>query len=154
MTEPVEVAGAAVDALNGANTRNGFEVVVVHTSRAATLRALHAAAALALGRGVCIRLVVGHLVPYPLPLETPAESAAQMLSALWPELAAMPVETRVDIRLCRDFHQMLAGALAPCSVVVVPQGRLGALSPEGRLERWLRRQGHYVLSGDRAEASL
>lgn len=140
-----------------------MEVHVVYTGVGPTLSALRTAAQLASGLTARIRLLMLEVVPYPLPLEQPPRNL-QFVSRRFRTLAASPwqerdpkrrqwIDTRVDIVLCRDAWQGLAGTLAPGSVVVI--GCRASFWPfwasrEERLARKLRDAGHHVV---RARAS-
>src|SRR5215470_13453064 len=95
---------AAVHPERPANTDVGqrLNIDVVFTSVEATLAALKEAGALAGSLGARITLVVPEVVPYPLPLESPPVLLA-FNERRFREIAAQsPVETSVQIYLCRD----------------------------------------------------
>jgi hypothetical protein len=56
-----------------------------------------------------------------------------------------PVETTVQIYLCRDRTETLKSVLAPCSLVVVGGPKRWWPTREKTLARQLRRAGHEVV---------
>ena len=129
-------AGAANSKLN---------VAVIFTSIESTLSALRTAGALANRLRACITLIVPQIVPYPLPLTSPSvllDFAERRCRVIADE---SPVETTVQIYLCRDRVETLRGALKPHSLVVIGGGRSWWPTPEKRLACQLRRAGHEVV---------
>jgi len=123
-----------------------LNIDVVFTSMEATAAALQQAAEMASRLAARITLVAPQVVPHPLPLERPPvllEWNERRLRAIAEE---SPVETRVQIYLCRDPVRTLCAVLKPHSVVVVG-GRKRWWCPawEGKLSRVLRRAGHAVI---------
>jgi hypothetical protein len=122
-----------------------MEVVVVHTSIEGTLDALQTAAVLALGLRARVRVLVPEVLSYAVPLSQPPV-AANFLERRFQSMAdGMPVETCVDIRLCRDRMEVLAASLEPHSLVVVSSRVTWWPTTENRLVRHLRRLGHQVV---------
>ena len=123
-----------------------LNVIVVFTSVAPTLAALKEAGILASKLGGRITLLVPQVVPYPLPLTSPPvlldwnETRFSMIAS------QSPVETRVQLYLCRDPLETLRGVLAPHSLIVVGarRGRWWP-RPEKRLAAKLRQAGHEVI---------
>ncbi|SRR5579884_684897 len=123
-----------------------LNIEVVFTSMEATPAALRQAGELANQLAARITLVVPQVVPLPLPLEEPPvrlEWSERRLRAI---AAESPVETRVEIYLCRDSIPTLCAVLKPHSVVVLA-GRKRWWWPtwEGKLSRVLRADGHAVI---------
>jgi hypothetical protein len=122
-----------------------LNITAVFTSVESTLSALKKAGAVAQGLNAHITLIVGQIVPYPLPLASPPvlldfnERRFRVLAG------ASPVETTVRIYLCRDRMEMLQTVLKPRSIVVVGARKSWWPSPEKRLARSLRRAGHQVI---------
>jgi hypothetical protein len=122
-----------------------LNVAVVFTSTSATLAALKEAGALADSLSARITLVVPQVVPFPLPLESPpvlldfSEQRFQQIAA------DSPVETTVQIYLCRDRMETLRSVLPRRSVVVIGGRRRWWPSREQRLARQLQRAGHEVI---------
>ena len=89
------------------------------TSVEATLAALKQAGSLANRLGAHITLVVPQIVPQPLPLDSPPvliewnENRFRMIAS------ETPVDTAVQIYLCRDRWETLASVLKPHSLVVI-----------------------------------
>jgi len=122
-----------------------LEVVVLHTTTNATLRALRTAARLAEGLAARIRLLVIETVPYPLPLNTPQVPVEFTQRHFRTVAADTSIDTQVDIRLCRDKTQMLEAALKPHSLVVMAAKIGWWPSAEKRLVKRLERIGHQVV---------
>jgi hypothetical protein len=124
----------------------GLEIIVVFTKMRLTLKALTTARRMGKGLYAAIRLLVPHIVPYGVPLDRPLVATPFLERQFRVMVDGSEMETRVDIRLCRDEWQMLDRVLAPQSVVVLggPGSRLWP-SREGRLAKKLIRAGHHVL---------
>jgi hypothetical protein len=123
-----------------------FELIVVFTKTQRTLQTLGIARRLARGLGGRVRLLVPHIVPYPLPLEKPPVSAVFPGRRFRAVIGDSIVESRVDIRLCRNRWQMLEQALAPGSLIVLVVPNTRWPSVESRLARRLEAAGHNVVS--------
>jgi hypothetical protein len=122
-----------------------LNVAVVFTSVESTLAALKEAGNLANSLGARITLMVPQVVPYPLPLESPAVPVPFNENRFRVMAAKSPVETSVHIYLCRDRLQTLTSVLKPGSVVVVGGRKRWWPTEETRLARQLRRAGYEVL---------
>jgi hypothetical protein len=122
-----------------------LNVSVVFTSVEATLAALKEAGALASSLGAQITLLVPQIVPYPLALETPPvliefnERRFRLIAS------QSPVETNVQIYLCRDQFETLASVLSPGSLVVLGGRKKWWPTREKSLASKLRRAGHEVV---------
>lgn len=127
-------------------TESRLNISVVFTSVEATLRALREAGALANRLGARITLIVPQVVPYPLPLTSPPVLLDWNERRFRVIASESPVETAVNLYLCRDRMEILRMALKPGSLVVVG-GRKRRWWPtsEERLARTLRRAGHEVV---------
>jgi hypothetical protein len=122
-----------------------LKVVVVFTTVESTLAALTKAGTLAHQMGAKITLVVPQIVPYPLPLESPPvllEWSERRFRVIAEE---SPIETTVQVYLCRDRTMALLGALGPRSLVVVGGHKRWWPTPETRLASRLRGAGHEVV---------
>ena len=121
------------------------ELVVVHTSVAATKVALQTAAQLGNGLYNRIRLIALRVVPFPLPLTAPpvAERFTEQFFALMAE--DFPEVTRVDVVNCRDEAEGLCSALRTSSLVVIGPPRRWWSSREAKLRKAATRAGHTVL---------
>ena len=124
----------------------GLNISVVFTSVESTLAALKEAGSLASSLGARITLLVAQVVPYPLPLETPPVLVEFNEKRFRVIASDSPVETHVQIYLCRDNVQTLTQVLVPGSIVVVG-GRKRKWWPtaDEMLARELRRAGHEVI---------
>lgn len=126
-------------------TDQQLNIAVVFTSVDSTLAALKEAGTLANSLGARIKLVVPQVVPYPLPLESPPilvdfnEKRFRVLAS------ESPVETSVQVYLCRDRFEALASALKPGSIVVLGGKKRWWPTKDERLARQLRGAGYEVL---------
>src|SRR5262245_14296641 len=100
-------------------TGSGLGVTVVFTSVDATLAALKKAGALANSLNAHITLVVPQLVPYPLPLDSPPVLLDFNERRFRVIASQSPVDTAVQIYLCRDRLETLTKILMPHSLVVL-----------------------------------
>ena len=130
---------------------NELEVVVIFTTVRETLSALREASALALQLGVRTRIIVPHVVPYPLPVEQPPGDPGIRVRMLETACEAEGIETSIEIRLCRRALEAVKNTLMPGSVVLIG-GRERWLSRAGRLAKELRRSNHHVLFIPSSEA--
>jgi hypothetical protein len=107
---------------------------------------LKAAVALAKGSGSRILMLVPQIVPYPLPLDAPAEPASFTAERYRTLLHQMRAEGEVRICLCRHADDILFQQL-PSHATVVVGGAAGnwRASCEERLMRRLTRFGHRVM---------
>ena len=126
-------------------TDQQLNIAVVFTSVEATLAALKEAGNLATSLGARIKLVVPQVVPYPLPLETPPVLVEFNENRFRVMASESPVETSVQIYLCRDRIETLTSALKPGSIVVVGGRKRWWPTSDEVLARQLRRAGYEVL---------
>src|SRR5450631_1985941 len=126
-----------------------LNIAVVFTSVESTLTALKEAGNLANSLGARITLVVPQVVPHPLPLETPPVLVEFNENRFRVMASQSPVETSVQIYLCRDRLQTLASALAPGSIVVLGGRRRWWPTKDELLARQLRRAGYEVVFKER-----
>ena len=82
-----------------------LNISVVFTSVPATLAALKTAGSLANRLGAQITLIVPQVVPHPLPLESPPVLLDWNERRLKVIAEKSPVETKVNLYLCRDRLQ-------------------------------------------------
>jgi len=122
-----------------------LNISVVFTSTESTLAALKKADALASSLGACITLVVAQKVPFPLPLDEPPVSGRWNEDRLGRLAGDCPLNTTVNIFLCRDRLETLRSVLPSGSIVVVGCRNQRWFSMEARLARALRRIGHEVI---------
>ena len=122
-----------------------LSVAVVFTSVEPTLAALRKAGALAHRLSGRITLLVPQVVPYPLPLTSPPVLLDWNERRFRVIADESPVETTVQIYLCRDHLETLRTVLSPHSLVVVGGRKRWWPTPEKRLARTLRRAGHEVI---------
>jgi hypothetical protein len=122
-----------------------LEVTVIFTGLKVTTRALRSAAELADNLHGRIRLVVPQVVPFPLPLESPPVLVRFQEERFRKLACELPVETRVEIYLCRDADDLLTERLEPHSAVVIGACKHWWPTREKALARKLRRKGHEVM---------
>jgi hypothetical protein len=127
-------------------TDHRLRINVVFTDLSTTETALRRAAELAIDLGAETRILVPHVVPYPLPLECPAvplEFTCRRLTTLAESAGADPC---VDIYLCRDAIELLVQVLPPTSIVVLhARTRFGFPTTATRIVRALRKVGCSVI---------
>ena len=126
-------------------TESRLNVAVIFTSVQSTLAALKKAGALANRLSGRITLVVPQVVPYPLPLTSPPVLVDWNEKRFRVIAGQSPVETTVQIYLCRDRLETLTAVLSPRSLVVVGGPKRWWPTAEKRLARTLRRAGHEVI---------
>jgi hypothetical protein len=118
-----------------------------------TLAALCEAAHWAHQLGACIRVLVAQVVPYPLPLDKPRVDPEFRLRHFRAFCEQVPIETRIEIRLCRDARQCIQEALLPHSLIVI--GNRQSRWPwtyEKRLGKNLQNASHQVILVDSSKA--
>ena len=122
-----------------------LNVTVVYTSDQATLSAMQKAAVLAGSLHARLTLIQPQIVPYPRPLTSPPilpEFTEKRLRAI---ASQIPVDTEIQVCLCRDREDALAATLKPRSVVVLGGRKRWWPTAEKSLARKLRRAGHEVI---------
>src|SRR3984885_5180006 len=122
-----------------------LNIAVVFTSVESTLAALKEAGRLASSLSARITLVVPQVVPYPLPLETPPVLVEFNENRFRVMASESPVETSVQVYLCRDRFETLRSVVKPGSIVVLGGRKRWWPSKDERLARQLRRAGYEVL---------
>ncbi len=137
------ISRPGIPAPSSAETK--LNVEVIYTSVRATLAALRKAGELANRLGARIMLRVPQVVPYHLPLESPPilldwnERRFQVIAE------ESPVETTVQLYLCRDRVATLLKVLQPNSLVVLGGQKRWWPTFEKRLAHKLRNAGHEVI---------
>lgn len=122
-----------------------LNIAVVFTSVESTLPALKEAGNLANSLGARIKLMVPQVVPYPLPLETPPVLVEFNENRFRVMASQSPVETSVQVYLCRNRLDALTSALNPGSIVVLGGKKRWWPTKDELLARQLRRAGYEVL---------
>jgi len=129
-----------------APSAKALQLHLAFTGLATARAALAAANRYACDLGARITILAAQVVPYPLPLEKPPVDVKLLERDLRALAASQPVETAVQIYLCRDPWQAIRNALPRESTVIVG-GRKHWWLPSGeqRLAGVLRRDGHHVI---------
>ncbi|MBV9035503.1 MAG: universal stress protein [Acidobacteriaceae bacterium] len=129
-----------------------FEVIhqtlpltVVYTTIESTLAALRYAAELASQLEAQIRILMIQTVPYSLPIDRPQVHPDFRVRQFLTRSANEPIETRIDIRLCRDASTCLLEALQPQSLVLIGTHRRFWFAREKGWGKILKRAGHHVI---------
>jgi hypothetical protein len=122
-----------------------LDISVVFTSVESTLAALKTAGTLANRLAGHITLIVPQVVPYPLPLESPPVLLDWNERRLKVLADQSPVDTKVNLYLCRDHLETLNSVLKPHSIVVIGGPNGWWPTKEKKLARRLRRAGHEVI---------
>lgn len=122
-----------------------LEVNLIYTRIPTAATSLQVACGLA--RDLCARVTVhvAQVIPYPLELKSPqvpVHFAEQQLLAMAGE---QPVETNIQIYLCRDLTETIRQVLKPDSVVIVGGRKRWWPTRENKLAAALRRDGHRVI---------
>jgi hypothetical protein len=124
---------------------NGLSITVVFTTVPATLIALERGGELAQQLGARIRILVPHVVPYPLPLDRPQVDPEFKLRRFRTVSVDGAIETRIDVRLCRDPHDAVMQGLCPQSVILIGGRERWWPTPEKHLAKTLSLAGHHVI---------
>ena len=132
----------------------GLRVHVIHTTAAGTRAALLNAGMLANGLGAELTLLAAHVVPYPLPLHTPASPAAFTEQALSALAAGCGVDAQIKVLLCRDRDETLPKWLARDAIVVAGVARRIGPGSCWWLLRRLRKAGYKVIVVERKAAPV
>jgi len=117
----------------------------VFTTLYTAKKALRMASSYAIGLEARISIVAAQIVPYPLPLENPPVRTQVLERTLGTLAAEQPVETDVQIYLCRDAAETIRRVLHHESAVVIGRPRRWWPSLERRLATALRQDGHRVI---------
>jgi hypothetical protein len=122
-----------------------MEVNVVYTRLPGAAKSLGVASGLARGLGARVTVHVAQVIPYPLELKSPqvpVQFAEQQLLVMAGE---QPVDTSIQLYLCRDLTETIRRVLKPESVVVIGGRKHWWPTRERRLAAALRRDGHRVI---------
>ena len=144
MTKALEVRPAQTR-LEGQRSDPKLEVIALLTTSAATLLALQSASKLARGLLARIRLVVPHVVPYPLPIDEPAIRSCVFSRRLCAATQQAGVECTIDIRLCRDREEAIEQALPARSIVVIGRKPQWWRFQDRELIKRLAQKGHQIV---------
>jgi hypothetical protein len=122
-----------------------LEVNVVYMRLPGAAKTLHTASGLARGLGARVTVHVPQVIPYPLELKAPPVSVQFAERQLLSLAGEQPVETNIQMYLCRDLTDTIRRVLKPDSVVVIGGRKRWWPTPEQRLAAVLRRDGHHVI---------
>ncbi|MDP8989204.1 MAG: hypothetical protein M3N41_03890 [Acidobacteriota bacterium] len=125
--------------------RPELEVNVVYTRLPGAAKTLLTASGLARGLGARVTVHVPQVIPYPLELKAPPVSVPFAEKQLLALAGEQPVETNIQMYLCRDLTETIRRVLKPDSVVVIGGRKRWWPSPEKKLAAILRRDGHRVI---------
>lgn len=137
--------GATPNSLDYGEEVHGLSVIVVFTTVPETLVSLRHAGELAQQLGARIRILVPHVVPYPLPLDCPQVAPDFKVRHFRTVSVNGAIETHIDVRLCRDFYDGVIHGLCPQSVVLIGGRNHWWPTREKRLARRLGLAGHHVI---------
>jgi len=122
-----------------------LEVNVVYTRLPGAAETLKMASGLARGLGARVTVHVAQVIPYPLELKSPPVSVQFAEGQLLALAGEQPVETNIQMYLCRDLTDTIRRVLKPGSVVIIGGGKRWWPGQEQRLAKILRRDGHHVI---------
>jgi hypothetical protein len=123
----------------------GLSLTVLFTTVAATLRALQRGGDLAKELGAGIRILVPHIVPYPVPLDRPQVDPEFKIRRFRTLSVDGSVQTRIDVLLCRDPSEAVTQSLGSQSVVLIGGRTRWWPTREKRLAKSLTLAGHHVI---------
>lgn len=124
---------------------SALNITVVFTAVNDTIAALKKAGAMAESLGARLTLVVLQIVPFPLPLTSPPV-LLEFQEKRFREIASeSPVDTTVQLYLCRDRDDTLRKALKPHSLVVIGGRKRFWPTLASRMARQLLKDGHQVI---------
>lgn len=123
----------------------GLPVTVVSTKVPATLAALRRAGELAQQLEARIRIIVPHIVPYPLPINYPPTDSHFKARHFRTVSVDGAIETRIDVCLCRDPYDAIEQSISPQSLVLIGGRKRWWRSSEQRLAKRLNGAGHHVI---------
>ena len=140
--------------VHAAESSSGLFLTVLFTTVPETLAALRRAAVLASELAARIRIFVPYVVPHPLPLECPQADPNFRVRQFRTLCEQEPIETRIDIKLCRDVRECLLQELAPRSLVIIGVKRRWPFRGPVRLAKSLQDGGHHVLFARQVRSRL
>jgi hypothetical protein len=137
--------GASFPAWLPVESAERLRINIVYTDVDTTRAALERAVDFLIDLDAETRIIVPHVVPFPLPLEEPAvplEFQCQQLRCLAGSVGADPY---VDLYLCRDRMDLLRKVLPAGSIVVIGTRKRWFPTKADRMARVLRKNGCDVL---------
>jgi len=142
---PLVLKSPAAKARNRTEAEHRLSVTVVFTTVPATLVALRRGAQLAHDLGAQIRILVPHVVPYPLPIDRSQADPEFKVRRFRTTSVDGAVKTQIDVRLCRDPRKAVMQTLCPQSVVLIGGRKRWWPTRETRLAKLLSIAGHHVI---------
>lgn len=124
---------------------SGLSITVVFTTIPATLMALQRGGELARQLDARIRVVVPHIVPYPLPIDRAPVDPEIKIRCFRAISVDAAIEIQIDLRLCRDAQGAIMQSLCPRSVVLIGGRKCWWPTREKHLAQVLRLAGHHVI---------
>jgi hypothetical protein len=131
-------------------------VNLIFTNQQATVQALESVECLARDLGACIRLRAAIAVPYSLPFDEPAVSAAFLERSLFDLISRFArdgFQATAHLYLCRDREKAFLQVLGPNSLVVIGGRKRWWPTDASRLATGLRSAGHRVVFVDSTGAT-
>jgi len=126
-------------------SESALNITVVFTAAKDTIAALKKAGTMAESLGARITLLVLQIVPFPLPLTSPPV-LLDFQEKRFREIAKeSPVDTTVQLYLCRDSDDTFSKVLEPRSIVVIGGRKQFWPTLASRMARRLRKAGHEVI---------
>lgn len=118
---------------------------VVCTRFPSRLPALRVASRMADGLGARVAVHLPLEIPYPLPLTAPPVPVMFAEKTLLELLSCQPLDTSIQVYLCRDSIETIRQALKAESVVVIAGRKCWWRTREEKLAAILQRDGHHVI---------
>ena len=120
-------------------------VNVICTRFPESMDALQLGSQMAHGFGAQMTVHLPREVPYPLPLTAPHVGVAFTEEKLLRLASGQPLDTTIQVYLCRDSTETIRRALKPRSIVVIAEPKHWWRTREDKLAAILRGDGHQVI---------
>jgi hypothetical protein len=121
---------------------------VLFTTPSRTLLALQRGSELAIQMAARIRILIPHLVPYPLSIYEPDVNPAIKIESLQEIRLRDAPQIHIQVLLCRDPVDALLQTLSPNSLVLAGARERRWPSRDMHVIKRLRKAGHHVLLFD------
>lgn len=126
-------------------------VYVVFTSIEETLLAVRVAAGFANALGLPVTVVHFQLVPYPLPMDHPADRSPIESEEFRSGVKNLDLDLQLRTYVCRSDREAIPRAFRAHSLILVSNRRRWWTSRSSRWSRTLEAAGHFVVSVDATE---